>query len=121
MDVCKEIVVYVCTVLFFGIVALFLAAGVVATIKEVQIILADRKMKKNLKMCTDYPYLPLEMVTKHFGWSYEYEKYHGWNYFIWYVGDDGKKVSVNSYNDGSRVQAIEDCRKLEEHFYGVGG
>lgn len=117
----EEIVKCVCAVLFFSLCALFLASGVVSIVKDIQIGLLDRKIKKNPKMCTDYPYLPLDMVTKHFGWSYEYEKYHGWNYFIWFVRDDGTKINVNSYSDGSRTKAIEECRKLEEHFYGQGG
>ena len=119
---------YIFTSLFVALIALILVFAFIGLLSEIDLHSKSRysrrdkrmrrKFKKALSTSTDYPHIPLTMVTKHFGWSYEYEKYHGWNYFIWYVRDDGTTVSVNSFNDGSRQTAIDDCRKLESHFHG---
>lgn len=109
-------IILLCAIGFAGI--LWMICDIASDVKQC--------IKKKPKNKTDYPYLPFGLVTKHFGWSYEYdEKRHRWGYVIWYVSDYpgnidcGKPCVIDRLKRASRSEADEICKKLENTYFGV--
>lgn len=69
---------------------------------------------------TAYPYLPFELVTEHFGWSYEFNEQHKqWRYHIWFAKDN-LRVLIETFYEKSRTRAIETCKKYELFISRIG-
>lgn len=107
-----------------GICSLLCVAVIGCLVSVVTDIKKIRNMKKP-KNKTDYPYLPLGMVTEHFGWSYEYVDKEGWRYIIWYkssfcsvTGGPSVPVKYENLKPKSRVEADSMCRRLENDYFG---
>lgn len=106
--------------IIFVVIWWLLLAGLIAMSISIR---CDKKKKPKNK--TDYPYLPLDMVTKHFGWSYEYVDKKGWRYVIWYkssfcsvCGGESVPVKHEGLTTKSRVEADRRCRELENEYFG---
>lgn len=107
-----------CSVLLSMGITLFVF-GMIMLISEFKEQQRCKKIQKRHKLRFQYPYLPLDMVTKHYGWSYEYIESHGWCYIIWYVpGFSGNKYIVYTSDRFTRAKAIEDCLTRERIAYG---
>jgi hypothetical protein len=79
--------------------------------KDIRKFREERKKEKQ-KREKEYPYLPFDEVTPHYGWSYELV--HGkWSYIIWYH-EDGKPIhSVMISLKNSRANIIRMCEAIE--------
>ena len=115
----ESILTIICGILLS--IVLILAAIVVSYdwYSSIRISIMCRKPRpKKQRYGTEYPYLPFSFETEHIGWSYEHDRYHGWNYFIWLVKEDNSKIIVDYFPEKSRTRAIETCRRLEKEIFG---
>lgn len=114
-----SILITICSILFCIVIILVVIMVAYEAYGIAKISRMCRKPRpKKQWYGTEYPYLPFSLETEHIGWSYEYDRFHGWNYFIWLVKEDNSKIIIDYFSEKNRTRAIETCKRLEKEIFG---
>lgn len=111
MDIVWKILGYLALVLLEFVKV----ATVMSIVNDIRKIREERKKEKERRdkeKNKDYPYLPFDPVTAHYGWSYE-SVLGKFGYIIWYH-ENGKPIHSVVFHSKNSRKCVEDmCRGLE--------